>query len=130
LPYIGIGPGAASYVQGRRFTNHTDINDYVQNICAGETAVDFSEELTGSEHLAETLMLMLRMRRGVNRQAFGRRFGAEWLQEFAQTFERYRQLGMVQITSHSISLTRQGLFVCNSLLAELVTQKATLPRLS
>lgn len=121
-PYIGIGPGAASYVGGRRFTNTAGISRYVTHISKGKDPTASSEALAGQEHMAESLMLMLRMRRGVNRQAFRRRFGVDPLEAFRQTFAHHRQWGTVEITSSSIRLSRQGLFVSDSVLSDLLSQ--------
>ncbi len=128
--YIGIGPGAASYVGGCRFTNVPEIARYVAKIGFGPDAIASSEELVGWQHMAETLMLMLRMRRGVLRQPFRRRFGVDPLEAFENVFQKHRQYGLVNISPRSIRLTPQGLFVCDSLFSELVTQKDPSTRLS
>ncbi len=119
-PYFGVGPSAVRYVAGRRFTNVSDLTEYVKGINSTGDATASSEQLTGLEHMAETLMLMLRMRRGVNRHAFHRRFKIDPLDAFSAAIRRYEQLGMISITPASIRLARKGLFVSDSILADLL----------
>lgn len=118
--YIGIGPGAVSYVDGWRSTNLADPDNYVRRIVAGADPTASAERLAGRRHVAESLMLMLRMRPGVNRRVFQRRFGVDSLAAFEPALERHRQWGTVSITSSSIRLSRKGLFVSDSVFADLL----------
>jgi oxygen-independent coproporphyrinogen-3 oxidase len=120
MPYMGIGPAAVSYVAGRRSVNQHDLGRYVARITAGLSAEQSGESVTGRLLQAETLMLELRLRSGVDRRAFAARFGIDPAEAFSEPIFRFADLGFVTVTSDRIFLNRNALFVADSILAEIV----------
>jgi oxygen-independent coproporphyrinogen-3 oxidase len=121
-PYLGIGPAAASYIGGIRYTNRPDLSGYIDALSSGGDVPQDSEQLIGREHMAETLMLGLRLIEGIGRTAFSERFGIDPLEAFPQTMKRYQSLEMLEITSERVRLTRQAFFVADSILADLLAE--------
>lgn len=72
--YLGIGPGAVSYVGGWRSTRCRRPAEYVRRVRAGETLVAEAERLTSAGALAETFMLGLRTAEGVDLEEAARRY--------------------------------------------------------
>ena len=74
-PFLGIGPGAHSYLDGRRFWNIRSPAEYVRRLLEGTPAVAASppttpvveeaRELTERERFAESIILKLRLDEGV-----------------------------------------------------------------
>ena len=62
----GIGPGAHSHLNGRRWVNHKHPATYAQALSAGESVQAESEELTPEQIHVETVMLALRTRSGLD----------------------------------------------------------------
>ena len=62
----GIGPGAHSHLNGRRWVNHKHPATYAQALSAGESLQADSEELTPEQIHVETVMLALRTRSGLD----------------------------------------------------------------
>ncbi|NLF29596.1 MAG: radical SAM family heme chaperone HemW, partial [Planctomycetes bacterium] len=93
--YLGIGPSAASCLDGRRSTNVADVEVYLRHIRQGDVPEAAAERLTGAARAAETLMLALRLTEGVGRADFRRRFGLDPLDAFSATFDRYRRAGLL-----------------------------------
>lgn len=118
--YLGIGPSAVSYIDGERSTNASDLSHYAKAISDGNRATDSSERVTGRLLQAETLMLGLRLRTGVDRAAFRRRFGCDPAEAFAEPIRRHEHLGMLSVTPSAITLTPQALFVSDVVLADIV----------
>ncbi len=95
LPYYGFGMGAASYLDGYRFTRPRKTQEYYQWIGDG---CDWQVEvLSETDRLLETLMLGLRLARGVNLTSIEREFGSDKRDRVLRCIERYRQHGWVEI---------------------------------
>jgi oxygen-independent coproporphyrinogen-3 oxidase len=64
--YIGLGTGAHSFLDGRRFWNTPRLTGYIRNMEAGESAVIGEEILTVEQRAKEKLLFGLRMNAGVS----------------------------------------------------------------
>jgi len=120
-PYLGIGPSAASYVNGRRWRNVPHLDRYLQTVEAGcwpETDVETLDALSA---IRETAMLGLRLREGVAVAAVRRRFGVDPLALFRPMIESFSALGLLEADQRFIRLTRRGLMVANEVMAEFLT---------
>ena len=69
-PFLGLGPSAFSFWQGKRLRNYCDLKAYSKALKAGTSAIDFIDELSLLERQAELLAIHLRMIDGVNLTAF------------------------------------------------------------
>ncbi|MBD2517223.1 coproporphyrinogen III oxidase [Nostoc sp. FACHB-973] len=113
-PYYGFGMGAASYLQGKRFTRPRKTKEYYQWVQAG--AVIDCEVTPPKEVLLETLMLGLRLAEGVNLEAFGE----EKVEEICRYLRSYFDKGWVEVAGGRLRLTDpQGFLFSNVVLAEL-----------
>jgi oxygen-independent coproporphyrinogen-3 oxidase len=63
--YAGLGAGAHSYFEGRRYWNELRPAAYADKVLAGQPAVAESETLTPELHRAETAILGLRLNEGI-----------------------------------------------------------------
>ncbi|MBN1554695.1 MAG: radical SAM family heme chaperone HemW [Phycisphaerae bacterium] len=122
--YLGLGPGACSYIRGIRRANRPDTSRYLQCLQATppEAPPSEQERLTGYKAMAETLMLNLRLIEGVEIESFRRRFGLSPLEAFEKSFQRYGSQGAVVVTDSHVRLSRDSLFTSNSILADLLAE--------
>lgn len=111
--YLGFGVGAASYVDGERLTRESRLETYVQLAETGGDPTVWRERLDRRGSMGETMMMGLRILDGVDREAFGRRFGADPCDEFGGEIVRLSEQGLLEVTSGSIRLTHRGLFLAN-----------------
>jgi putative oxygen-independent coproporphyrinogen III oxidase len=128
LPYYGFGMGAASYLDGHRFTRPRKTQEYYQWIAAG---CDWhGEGLSEEDRFLETLMLGLRMSQGVNLNSMEQEFGKDKLDRLLHCVDRYRKQGWVEIitkNSEYLPLTDrwlrlgdpEGLLFSNVVLSEI-----------
>jgi oxygen-independent coproporphyrinogen-3 oxidase len=119
-PYLGIGVGAFSYVNGRRFSNVKDIQKYVEKISSGKGATAFTETLPAERHAAETLVMALRMRKGIAEKEFYRRTGRSLMELYGPSIEKLSHLGLLSLNGGRLHLTQKGLFLANQVMVELV----------
>jgi putative oxygen-independent coproporphyrinogen III oxidase len=95
LPYYAFGMGAASYVDGSRFTRPRKTDTYYQWVADG---CDRPVESVGDrDRLLETLMLGLRLREGVVLDPIASTFGAAILDDIWQCLFQYQRSGWVEV---------------------------------
>lgn len=109
LPYLGFGPGAVSYMEGRRWTNIKHPREYIRRVQAGEPLELEWERLTGWDAVAETLMLGLRLRAGVDLSVLEARYGLPIRSHYAPVIEQLLQRGWLEQAGDTIRLTDEGL---------------------
>jgi oxygen-independent coproporphyrinogen-3 oxidase len=119
-PYLGLGPAAASYIAGERRVNTPDLDVWMAALDAGQHPPAESEALTGRAHLAETVMLELRLQVGVDRAAFRQRFGCDVVETFATPIHHHLAMGNLTVTDEYVRLTPWALFIANTVLADIV----------
>ncbi|HNH36908.1 MAG TPA: hypothetical protein PK912_00570, partial [Microthrixaceae bacterium] len=62
----GIGPGAHSHIDGRRWWNHSGLDDWSTEALAGRVPAAGSETPTAEERLTEHIMLGIRLPEGIS----------------------------------------------------------------
>ena len=112
--YAGFGPGAHSDMGGVRFAYARDIDAYI----AGEMRLSEREEIDPMDRDMETIMLSLRMSRGLDLADYGRRFRQK-TQPLETLFREYEAHGLAQPTESGWRLTPRGFLVSNSIIAAL-----------
>lgn len=65
-PFLGIGPSAFSYWNGKRFRNIAHLHKWQRLLSEDHSPVDFTEELTEKEKVRELLAIHLRLLEGVD----------------------------------------------------------------
>ena len=112
-PYMGFGAGAHSYFQGRRFSNVTDLGQYLSRIAAGQSPVEHKEQIGKALERAETMFLGLRLVEGVSTRAFARRFRAPPAAYYPGPVAELRQLGLLEEQGGHLRLTPRGRLLGN-----------------
>jgi putative oxygen-independent coproporphyrinogen III oxidase len=95
LPYYGFGMGAASNLDGSRFTRPRTTDTYYQWIADGCDRQ--TESISQNERLLETLMLGMRLREGIELEAIAAEFGTVILDELWQCIAKYQKCGWVEV---------------------------------
>ncbi len=114
--WLGLGPSAASHVNGRRWKNEGNLGRYLAD--SPRPAVVESERLDPDRQLGEHLMLGLRLRQGVDRAWLSARMRAD--DERWDTIDSLVGMGMLQRSSGRLRLTAEGLFVADAVIAKLL----------
>ena len=97
--YYGFGMGAASYVQGQRFTRPRKTGEYyawVEQLSTSGGVIDCPQTPL-DEVLLETLMLGLRLAEGVSLSMLAEQFGEETLEQIWRCLQLYYQKGWVEV---------------------------------
>jgi oxygen-independent coproporphyrinogen-3 oxidase len=118
--YYAFGPGAARHLHGTRAVNHRSTTTYIKRVLAGDSPVAEFETLSAEDRARETLVIGLRRMRGVNRSEFARRTGFDLDSLAADDFRRFVAQGLLEDDGVGLRLTRDGLFVSDSIWPYLV----------
>jgi oxygen-independent coproporphyrinogen-3 oxidase len=114
--WLGLGPSAASHVDGHRWKNEAHLGHYLES--EPEPPIVDYECLPPDRRLGEQLMLRLRLRAGVD-NAFLQDNLAPSDARHAVIAEM-RDLGLLEQTATHLRLTRRGLFVADAVIAKLL----------
>lgn len=131
--YLGLGTGAHSYIQGRRYWNTVRLTDYLQrstqySISAEKEkgdvyplTVDGKECLSKEGTIGETLMMNLRMLDGLDLQWFHERFGQTFETMYQETYETLHTQGLLEIIENHVRLTQKGVLLSNEVFREFIS---------
>jgi len=114
VPYLGFGCAAHSLFGECRMMNPSTLDAYM----AGEEPK--TEPISGEEARFESLMLGLRMTRGVKDEDFTRMHGLSIREAFGGKLDRPVNAGLLQWHEGVLRLTRLGMDLQNSVLVDLM----------
>lgn len=118
-PYLGIGPGAVSCLNGKRWRNPEDLGVYTRT-AGQEPAARNVEILSLRDRINEAVILSLRTSRGLNAEAFLALTGHGFEQGREEILGEFEKKNMLRRTATGWSLTRTGMLLSNAVLAELL----------
>lgn len=127
-PYLGLGVGAHSYWQGRRWWNLALLPAYLRRLDAGEAAREGLEELDPVEAMRQFLWLGLRELRGVKRKDFQGRFGRDWREVFPTPLRQLEEWGLLEEDAERLRLTARGRDLANVVARQLIDAPDENPR--
>jgi oxygen-independent coproporphyrinogen-3 oxidase len=118
--YLGFGMGAARYVNGRRELNTRDLSAYIRKVLAGESPTFQTEELPPEDRARETLAVGLRRAEGIERGAFHHQTGFDLDRLAGPAIRRHVELHLLHDDGERVALTRQGKYVADSVIEDLL----------
>ncbi len=111
--YVGLGVGAASYLDGVRSTHTRELDEYCTAAAAGSVIPGECEKLVGDERTGEATMLALRTLEGVDTREFQARYDVDFHQRYRSVIADLLSAGMLRITGERVQLTERGRFLAN-----------------
>lgn len=112
--YLGLGLGASSLLNNQRFSNASDMEEYL----TAPGKVRERQELSGQEQIEEFMFLGLRKMQGVGKQEFCDLFGCNIEDLYAQELTDLFQKELLIEQDDYIRLTERGIDVSNYVFAE------------
>ncbi len=116
--YLGLGLGSSSMIDNVRFSNITDIMEYIKRLSDSESVVEEKEELSLESQMEEFMFLGLRLVKGVDMDLFYRQFGKKAEDVYGDVIVKYKTLGLIETDGNRLRLTEKGLDVSNTVMAE------------
>ena len=128
-PYLGVGPGAHSYLGNWRFYNIKSPREYVRRLTDAVSIaktvsvnpqtlgqmpiVEDIETIEDAMEMAETLMLGLRLEGGVDQITFAKRFGKTISSVYGEQVRELTSFGLLEETGGALRLTGKGRLLGN-----------------
>ena len=117
--YIGFGLAAHSYINGTRYSNTYDLEEYLRTPSNGIKKVE--EEQQAKEDMRKEYMLLgLRILDGISVNKFKEKFTENPIYLFRKELEKLVKEGLVEIDLDNIKLTNKGLDFANLVWEEFV----------
>ena len=127
MPYLGVGPGAHSYLAQCRFSAIKSPREYTRRMQAVPAACDLPirakiasvpvvndmERIDTTLEMAETMMLGLRLDDGIGIADFTERFGAPPSQFYADAITELERMELLHTQDDALRLTHRGRMMGN-----------------
>lgn len=115
--YAGFGPGAYSFVNGIRARDHVKLENYLES--PGEKVESLL--LSDEEVRVESAIQHLRLRQGIARSAYRKRFGRELDADFGETIHALSERGLLRDDGETVRPTEKGFELNNEIGVALVS---------
>jgi len=121
--YIGLGPGAWSFIGNKRWVNIADVGQYAARLRNGNTAQDEDrvESVNREQAALEKLFLGLRKTSGVDLSGYGALFGKDALDALMNRIVDLERDGIVIVQKGALMLTGRGMMLSNEVLSRIIT---------
>jgi len=107
----GLGPGAHSHVDGKRFWNVKHPNAYKEKLFASQSPIHESEDLTSEQKASEEIMLGIRMRDGLQISLLD--------PHQLELLATYRENGYIELRDDRVLLTPVGRLIADRIVREI-----------
>lgn len=120
--YIGFGLAAHSYVDGIRFCNISNLEEYIENINKGDfyKNIEVEERQTKEDKQKEFMILGFRKIEGVDISMFKEKYQENPLFLFRKELDKLVSEGLIEVDLNNIRLTNKGLDLANIVFEEFI----------
>lgn len=118
--YYAMGAGAVAYLDGERIKNVASPEDYCNLLDSGHSVQVERECLDKEASFRESVIMGLRMNRGVSLTRLKQRYGIELDQLYGATVQILLARDLLAYEKGHLLLTKQGRVFANMVMAELV----------
>jgi oxygen-independent coproporphyrinogen-3 oxidase len=112
-PYLGFGAGAHSFQSSCRYHNVLSPEEYVKLILAGQSPLAGREEIDTSLEMSETMIMGLRLCKGVSFEEFEERFHCSVLTVYGDQMRELVGQGLLDMSDKGVKLTARGRLLGN-----------------
>lgn len=123
-PWEAFGPGAARFDGRTRITNHRSTQAWMTRVLSGEDFTGDCDAMTQEQAARERVVVGLRRRDGVDREAFEQSSGFSLDAIAGVAVRRWVAGGLAQDNGQRVQLTRKGLLVSDALWATILNPEA------
>lgn len=113
LPYLGIGLSGHSNLEGKRFWNTSDINQYIEKLNNRNIPIENEELIPREVEISEYCILGLRKIEGINKIEFKNRFGVEIEDIYIDEIKKHEETGLLLNNWGNIQFSKKGLDLSN-----------------
>lgn len=118
--YVGIGLAAHSYINRKRFSNISNLDQYIENENNFEKNIVVNETQNKEEQSKEYMMIGLRKIEGISISEFEKKFRINPLFYFRFEINNLVEKGLIEVDLDRIKLTKKGLDFANIVFEEFI----------
>lgn len=118
--YLGFGPAAHSFFEGKRFSYKKDIDAFIADPLQRDNLYDEYEHLTYEDVAWQFVMLGFRLRLGIDIIEYGERFGDDFEARYLEKMMPFIEKEYILKTKTGYRLSRKGLLISNYILSEIL----------
>jgi oxygen-independent coproporphyrinogen-3 oxidase len=114
-PYLGLGPAAHSFLDGRRWWNVRRTDPWQDRVREGRRPIEGAETLDAGDMVLESLMMGMRTYAGVDLGRLRSRWGVDLIESNLALVERLESEGLVALERDHLVPTLDGLAVADAI---------------
>ena len=114
--YIGCGVSASSFMNGRRFTNSYNLDEYMNAVIFNKSPEISSDEIDENDAKFEVIMLGLRTKYGVDIAKFNKEFNADFDTEYKSALKKNAEY--LRRDGDILAIKDEYLYVQNGIITE------------
>jgi oxygen-independent coproporphyrinogen-3 oxidase len=118
--YLAFGVAGHSFVDGVRFANTENFDEYVTKLSKSNFATVCEEKLTREQKMEENIMLRLRTKEGMNLKIFDEEFDCNFEKEKKNELQFLTSHNLVKIENGSLKVTEKSFYVLNFIIEKLI----------
>lgn len=118
--YLGFGPAAHSFFDGKRFSYKKDIDAFIADPLKRDQLYDEYEQLTYGDVAWQFVMLGFRLRLGIDVIEYEERFGDDFDARYLEKMAPFIDKQYILKTKNGYRLSRRGLLISNYILSEIL----------
>ena len=112
-PYLGVGVSSHSKLDDVRFSNTSNIHEYMDSIQKGESVIIDSEPIDAEEDLFESIILGLRLNKGIQIDLLNERYAIDFEARYEKVLSSLIQDHLIIREGNTIKLTELGRDLAN-----------------
>lgn len=118
--YLGMGPSAHSFMNGKRFANSANLTENISALKAGNRPM-VNDDSGVEDRMVEAIMLGLRMAKGIDRHQFAARFGRSLESQLdLHNYELLCNSGHVVAEEGVVRLSEEGILLADEITRRLI----------
>ena len=118
--WLGVGSAASSYMDGKRFTNHSSIEDYISSIENGENQKAENTTNTENENIEEFMFMGLRLIDGISEDVFEMRFKKKIDDVYGDKISIFVKERLLIRENRRLYLSEAGIEYSNKVMSEML----------
>jgi oxygen-independent coproporphyrinogen III oxidase len=118
-PFLGLGPSACSYIDGKRFQVVSDLKEWKKQIDEGQVPLILEDTVTKEERFRELFTIHLRLLEGVEINSFVKQQGP-FPKGYKENLNTLLEEGFLKNSKGRIALTDKGELFYDTVAVELI----------
>ncbi len=111
--YLGFGPAAHSFINGKRFYHSRNFEEYLKN------PLSVIPDGDGGS-FSEYAMLKLRLTKGISKEEVSKKFGNEYFENILKNSQKFIDMKLMDYDEEKLKFTKNGFLLSNTILSEII----------